>query len=486
MGLALAITPVTGNLSIADTAVVEAAATYQSWDANAIYNTGDIVEYNGAYYEAQWWTQGQIPGTTGQWGPWQPYSGVVSTPAPTQTTEPWNPWPTQTPTPTPAPTSTPSGSTVQAWNNYTVYNTGDIVSYGGKNWIAGWYTINEVPGTTGQWGVWQEYSGNAGTTTSTPAPTAQPTQQPTWQPTQQPTQQPTTQPTQQAPISNMKEYATNYMKKLNVKTDCPSDISSTKPGVAYGSFTKKTYYSTTTRCNRPVNILLPANYNPAKKYPVMYVLHGIMGNEDSMIGGGIALPAISANLAANNMAKEMIIVCPNIYATSNPNAPQGFDQTTFDAYNNFINDLTIDLMPYIAKNYSILTGRDNTALCGFSMGGRTALYIGYSKPELFGYVGAFSPAPGVTPGQDFSGFHPGLFQENDFRIKNENDTPYVTLISCGTSDSVVGQFPKSYHEILTRNNQPHVWFEVPGADHDDRAIRAGFYNFASAAFGMLQ
>ena len=467
MGLALAFTPVAGNLSIADSAVVEAAATYQTWNANTIYNTGDVVEYNGTYYEAQWYTQNQIPGTTGQWGVWQPYSGVVATQTPA----------TSQPTNTPTPTSNPSSQT-QTWNQSTVYNTGDIVEYGGQYWIAGWYTINETPGTTGQWGVWQPYNNSAVTTT--------PTTQPTVQPTVQPTIQPTVQPTTQTPITNMKEYATNYMKKINVKTDCPSDVSSTKAGVSYGSFTKKTYYSTTTRCNRPVNILLPANYNPAKKYPVMYVLHGIMGNEDSMIGGGIALPAISANLAANNMAKEMIIVCPNIYATTNPNAPQGFDQATFDGYDNFINDLTTDLMPYMAKNYSILTGRDNTAICGFSMGGRTALYIGYSKPELFGYVGAFSPAPGVTPGQDFSGFHKGLFQESEFRIKNEGDTPYVTMISCGTSDSVVGTFPKSYHEILTRNNQPHVWFEVPGADHDDRAIRAGFYNFASSAFGILK
>ena len=139
-------------------------------------------------------------------------------------------------------------------------------------------------------------------------------------------------------------------------------------------------------------------------------------------------------------------------------------------------------MPYVEQNYSVLTGKENTGLCGFSMGGRNSLYIGYKRPDLFGYVGAFSPAPGVTPGDDFSGHHPGLFQESEFRT---DVPPFVTLVSCGTNDSVVGTFPKSYHEILTTNGQEHIWFEVPGADHDDKAIAAGLYNYLSTAFGVL-
>ena len=216
----------------------------------------------------------------------------------------------------------------------------------------------------------------------------------------------------------------------------------------------------------------------------MYLLHGIGGNEDSMIGDNIT--AIAGNLARQGKAKEFIIVCPDQYAPA-PGTETGFalNQKYFDGYDNFINDLTKDLMPFIQKNYSIATGRDNTAICGFSMGGRNSLYIGYARPDLFGYVGAFSPAPGVTPGQDFAGYHKGLFSENDFRIKDSRYVPYVTFISCGTNDSVVGTFPKSYHEILTRNNQPHVWVEIPGADHDNTAINAGFYNFVSAAFGQL-
>ena len=54
-------------------------------------------------------------------------------------------------------------------------------------------------------------------------------------------------------------------------------------------------------------------------------------------------------------------------------------------------------MAWLKKNFSILEGRENTAITGFSMGGREALAIGLAHPELFAYIGAIAPAPGLTP-----------------------------------------------------------------------------------------
>lgn len=362
------------------------------------------------------------------------------------------------------------------WSADRVYNTGDVVSYQGQYWEAQWYTQNDVPGTTGQWGVWQEVTDGS----ATPAPSTTPSQ-----PSPSPSQpSPSPSPTQSG--STTPTDAQSYMNKMKPVTDCPSSASDRQAGVSYSSAVKKTYFSSTTQTTRSCNVILPANYSPSKKYPVVYYLHGIFGNEDSMLGNGNGTIEIPANLAKEGKAKEMIIVCPDIYAPApGKSVTPALNQAYFDGYDNFINDLTNDLMPFIEQNYSVATGRENTGVCGFSMGGRTALYIGYAKPELFGYVGAFSPAPGVTPGTDYSGYHKGLFTEDGFRIQNPAVRPYVTLICSGTNDSVVGTFPKSYHEILTRNSQPHVWVEVSGADHDARAIRTGFYNFVSSAFGVL-
>lgn len=264
--------------------------------------------------------------------------------------------------------------------------------------------------------------------------------------------------------------------------DCPVGTNDKKPGISYGAFHKITYYSRTTHSDRQANILLPPDYSPARKYPVLYFLHGIFCDEDSLTSASNGAVYMPVNLALEGKIKEMIIVCPNIYAQDEPDIKPGFYNAYFHGYNNFMYDLINDLMPFMEQHYSVAPGRENTAVCGFSMGGRTALYIVFKRPDLFGYVGAFSPAPGVVPGKDQNAVHTGLFSEDGFRIQDEHHTPFVTLISCGTKDSVVCQFPKTYHDILTKNSQPHHWIEVPDADHDDRAIRTGLYAFISLVF----
>nr|UOO00982.1 feruloyl esterase [Pecoramyces sp. F1] len=275
-----------------------------------------------------------------------------------------------------------------------------------------------------------------------------------------------------------------YMSKLVVKDYCPADVSSPQEGVEYPTAEKITYYSNTTANERKMNVILPVGYTESKKYPVLYFLHGIMGDEDTMLLTGPDTIAIPTNLINSGLAKEMIIVLPNQYAPApGTEIPPALTQEYFDGYDNFINELVNDIMPYIESNYSVATGRENTAVAGFSMGGRNSLYIGYKRSDLFGYVGAFSPAPGVVPGDDFSGHHPGLFKvESEFRT---DYPPIVTLISGGTKDSIVGVFPKSYHDILTTNEQDHIWVEVPEADHDGTALDSGYYNFIQTAFGAL-
>ena len=63
------------------------------------------------------------------------------------------------------------------------------------------------------------------------------------------------------------------------------------------------------------------------------------------------------------------------------------DAKTASYYDYIINDLTKVLMPAINKEYSTLTGRENTAVCGFSMGGRETLNIGIRRPDLFSGIG---------------------------------------------------------------------------------------------------
>lgn len=264
------------------------------------------------------------------------------------------------------------------------------------------------------------------------------------------------------------------------ETDCPKAVCERAADRQYGTVEHITYHSQTTGLDRGANVLLPPGYSADRKYPVLYFLHGIFGDENSMIGdGNNKIPEILGNLAAEGKAREMIVVFPNMYATSDPDQKPGFDSKAIAPYDNFINDLVNDLIPYIESNYAASSAKEDRAIIGFSMGGRESLFIGVNRPDLFSCIGAISPAPGLTPAKDWAMEHPGQMEESELKITDEANLPKLLMVCCGTNDGVVGKFPASYHEIMERNGVEHLWYEVPGADHNDQAIRSGLYNFVT-------
>lgn len=272
------------------------------------------------------------------------------------------------------------------------------------------------------------------------------------------------------------------MNKIDIEIKPSSYWTEKRSKTAYGEMVRTHYYSATCEKERNVIVLLPVGYTEEKQYPVCYVLHGIFGDENTMIGDGESGSRILAgNMMADGNAEEMILVYPYMYASKTQDACTAIDKTNIDAYDNFVNDLTADLMPFMEANYSVKTGRENTAVVGFSMGGRESLAIGLYRSDLFGYVGAIAPAPGLTPGKDWATAHPGQFGEEELHFHDKQE-PYVLMICCGDKDSVVGTFPESYHNILERNQAEHDWYVVPGSDHGDPAITSGLANFWKTIF----
>ena len=266
---------------------------------------------------------------------------------------------------------------------------------------------------------------------------------------------------------SMKDF-TDKVKNTIVEKE-PDSANRSKNGVTYGQIQKKSYYSTTCNRQKDVNILLPPNYDPNKQYPVMYIMHGYYEGIDRMLTKGNAemhTREMIGNAIAEGAAKEMICVFPDVFSSPTLKACTGMDETNNQGYDNFINDLTKDLMPYMEKNYSILTGKDNTAITGFSMGGRESLLIGMKRPDLFGYIGAICPAPGVTGSFNWSA----------------DNQPYFLMITGGSDDTVVYDNPKNYHNNFDKNGVPHIWHYVNGGYHGDNCIRAHLYNFFRIAF----
>ena len=252
----------------------------------------------------------------------------------------------------------------------------------------------------------------------------------------------------------------------------PNDSHQKKQGVQYGTIKKETYFSKKANKNKPYNILLPANYDSSKKYPVLYLLHGFFENENRMItqgNGQMYTQQIIGNAIAEGAAKDMIVVVPFVFTSATMNDATGFaDQGSNEGYDNFVDDIVDSLMPHIESKYSVATGRENTAVTGFSMGGRESLQIGMKYGSKFGYVGAICPAPGAS---------------GSWKWNNASETPYLVMITGGTQDDVVGlNTPEGYHNNFNKNNVPHVWHVVQGGHHGDDSIHSHLYSFVRGIF----
>ena len=272
------------------------------------------------------------------------------------------------------------------------------------------------------------------------------------------------------PADELYEYA-----KENLEEFAPDSYIQQVSDRTYGQIIHGTYESKTLGRERNYNIMLPPDYDENTKYPVVYALHGYWGDEYSLLDqgdGAIKCREIIGNLIAEGEAVPMIIVFPDIFCHETKEDCGGMNDENNKAYDNFINELEDDLMPFIEKNYPVLKGRENTAVTGFSMGGRESLYIGVKLQKKFGYIGAVCPAPGLTTD----------CVSEDEMVFNEKTKPYLLMITAGTNDTVVYNNPETYHNIFTKNGVDHIWHTVTGGEHWGITIRPHLYNFLKFCF----
>ena len=275
------------------------------------------------------------------------------------------------------------------------------------------------------------------------------------------------------------EEATGMERYNSIITELPPEgYDEVREGVNYPTITKYTYYSNTAERDTNVNVLLPADYSEDKEYPVLYLLHGFYDNEDWM-ATKVSLDTMLGNLIADGEAEEMIIVMPYIFCSKDLPTVTGMDDVNCAAYDNFINDLTTDLMPFIESTFPVKKGRENTAITGFSMGGRESLFIGCTHPEIFGYIGAACPAPGLI---DMGG---GMFsgQMDGADMKFADDVkPYVLLISSSMADGVVTNSPDTYRAKFDENGEFFLSHVMTSTGHDPSSVKPHLYNYLRMLF----
>jgi enterochelin esterase-like enzyme len=255
-----------------------------------------------------------------------------------------------------------------------------------------------------------------------------------------------------------------------IPIEAPKGFDSLRTGISYGKIDTINYESKTVGAKRKALVYTPPGFSKKKKYPVLYLLHGIGGDEKEWLNDGGKPQVILDNLYAEGKIEPMIVVLPNGRAMKddrrggNIMAPE-----KVQAFATFERDLLDDLIPYIEKKYPALNDRESRAIAGLSMGGGQSLNFGLGNLDKFAWVGGFSSAPNTKPPEQLV---PDAAEATK-KLK-------LLWISCGDNDNLI-TFSKRTHDYLYDKNVPHIYYIEPGV-HNFKVWKNGLYMFSQFLF----
>ena len=251
-------------------------------------------------------------------------------------------------------------------------------------------------------------------------------------------------------------------------TPAPTGFDVRPEGVLQGKVETVDYDSKTVGIKRQMRVYLPPGYTQDKKYPVLYLLHGIGGSEKDWTVVG-KTDVIMDNLYAGKKAVPMIVVMPNGRASKEPAPKNPFEGNPFADYAKFEDDLLKDVIPAIEARYSVNTNRESRALAGLSMGGGQSLNFGLKNLDKFAWVGGFSSAPNTKP---VSELVPDV-AETAKKLR-------LLWVSCGDKDFIL-KISADFHAALKEKKVPHLWYFEKGA-HEWPVWKNDLYQFAQKLF----
>ncbi len=232
--------------------------------------------------------------------------------------------------------------------------------------------------------------------------------------------------------------------------------------VPHGTLSHRWYDSPTLGKNRRITIYTPPGYEKSsQKYPVLYLLHGMGGDEEAWITLGRTVQ-IMDNLIAQGKAKPMIVVMPNgnVAQEAAPGESSlGFYKPTMQLPNTMdgkMEESFPDIVKFVDANYRTRTNKSGRAIAGLSMGGFHSLHISKQYPDMFDYVGLFSAA--ILPDANKQN-QSEIYQNIDGKLKVQfNKKPKLYWIAIGKTDFLY-QANMDYRKKLDDNNYPYIYFE---------------------------
>ena len=257
--------------------------------------------------------------------------------------------------------------------------------------------------------------------------------------------------------------------KFNEYKAAPQGYDQEREGIAKGTVKLIEYQSESVGTTRKANVYLPPKYNPKKKkYSVLYLLHGIGGDEWEWVNDGGVPNIIMDNLYADKKVADMIVVMPNGRAQKDDSRAGGFGSAP--AFGEFDKDLIGSLIPYIEKNFSVYTDRDHRAIAGLSMGGGQSLNFGLGHMDVFAYVGGFSSAPNTMRAAQ-------LIPDVE-KVKKENKLLWMV---CGGADGLMNNSAQ-LKAFCDEKGIPCTLINYPEGQHNFVVWKYGLYNFAQLIF----
>ena len=241
----------------------------------------------------------------------------------------------------------------------------------------------------------------------------------------------------------------------------PAGYDENRVGISHGTVTDVSYYSSVAGRDLIMKVYTPPNYDPNRKYGVIYCYQGIgapigfmFSNADWCVG----VDVVCDNLVDEGIIQPVIIVALD-------------DQ--FDGDYSNTNDMTIiDAIPYVDSHYSTYADADHRGLYGYSWGGGYTFNVGCANLDTFHHLSPTAAAPSKA-GDDT------LFPNGGAEAKQKLKTLFV---SWGQYDyDVIIAANINCHNFCTTNGIDHYWWEVAGSGHDIGVWRPAFWNFLQMA-----
>ena len=205
----------------------------------------------------------------------------------------------------------------------------------------------------------------------------------------------------------------------------------------HGTLAKVWYVSPSVGATRRMTVYTPAAYdsNPRKRFPVLYLLHGMGGDENAWSELGRAAQILD-NLIAQGKAEPMIVVMPNgnVDLEAAPGeGSNGFVRPTMALPRTMdacFEEAFPDIVKFVDSHYRTAPRKHARAIAGLSMGGFHSLHISKQYPEMFDYVGLFSAA--IMPRIDKL---PAVYRDFDAKLSVQfSKRPSLYWIAIGKDD----------------------------------------------------